>query len=77
MGGVEDVEDAFPEGPGDDKAIFIQQEAVALKHSVPRLPVRAAQRRVIGNAFSEGRNHLRIFLLICAGHGDVTGGYGD
>ena len=61
VSGVKDVEDTLPERLGNDQAVIVQEKAVALEHSVTGLPVRAAQRRVVGHALPEGRDHVRVF----------------
>ena len=77
MGRVEDVKDALPKRARNDKPVVIEEEAVALKHAVPGLPVRAAQGRVVGDATTERRDHVGVLRLVRTGHGHVAGGNGN
>ena len=71
VSGVEDIEYAFAQGVRNDKAVIVEEEAVLLKHLVPHLPVGATFRWVVGRTATESQDHVGVFRLRGAGHGDV------
>ena len=78
IGGMKDIQDSFAEGTRYDKPVVIEQQAIALEHAVAELPVRTAFAGSVSGAAPQGGDHLPIFWLLCAGHGNIAGrdGYG-
>ena len=60
MGCVQDVEYAFAQVAWDDESVVVEEQAVALKHTIPGLPVGPAHYRIVGAAPLESQYHVGV-----------------
>ena len=72
MGGVENVKDPFAKRAWDDEPVVVEQKPVAFEHPVAELPVGTTLFRALRTALFEGRDHVGVLWLLCAGHGNIA-----